>query len=36
MGGLANVSEFVLQRIQILKKGKKNFFFEAGGGGEGV
>ena len=27
MGGLASVSEFVLQRIQILKKKRKNYFF---------
>ena len=40
MGGLASVSEFVLQRIQILKKKKEkiifsssSFFVEGGGGG---
>ena len=40
-GGLAGVSEFVLQRIQILKKKKKNiiifhfFFFGWGAGDRG-
>ena len=34
-GGLASVSEFVLQRIQIQKKKKNSLFFFWGGGGWG-